>query len=232
MQKTARKNNKYSRIKTNLKISRRRKGLSPCKMQNGQFGSKIEIVKNWKWQKRAKNNSTRTSELFCAKNREKNTKYSRIKTNLKISHLSKSYTPWKAYSLCKTVYLSQKLKMSKTCGKRFYKNNRVILCKKPPEKNTKYWRIASYLKISLRRKGYSPCKGFSLWKMVSLGQKVKRPKTSVKRLYKNMRVVLCKKTAWKNTKYSRFETNLNISAKAIAHANVIAIAKWSVWVKN
>ena len=101
--------------------------------------------------------------------------------------------------------------MSKTCGKRFYKNNRVILCKKPPEKNTKYWRIASYLKISLRRKGYSPCKGFSLWKMVSLGQKVKRPKTSVKRLYKNMRVVLCKKTAWKNTKYSRFETNLNIS---------------------
>ena len=42
------------------------------------------------------------------------------------------------------------------------------------------------------------------------------------------------KTAPKNTKYSRNETILKIShlAKAIAYAKAIAIAKWSVWVKN
>ena len=43
-----------------------------------------------------------------------------------------------------------------------------------------------------------------------------------------------KKTAQKNTKYSRNDTILKIRplAKAIAHAKAIAFAKWSVWVKN
>mgnify|MGYP007094275826 CR=1 FL=1 len=42
------------------------------------------------------------------------------------------------------------------------------------------------------------------------------------------------KTARKNTKYLRNETNLSIGhlANAIAHAKAIAFAKWSVWVKN
>ena len=42
------------------------------------------------------------------------------------------------------------------------------------------------------------------------------------------------KTARKNTKYWRNETNLKMGhlAKAIAHAKSIAFAKWSVWVKN
>ena len=40
------------------------------------------------------------------------------------------------------------------------------------------------------------------------------------------------KTARKNSKYSRNETILKIGhlAKAIAHANAITFAKWSVWV--
>ena len=59
-------------------------------------------------------------------------------------------------------------------------------------------------------------------------------KTCEKRFDKNIRVVLCKKTARKNTKYSTNETILKIGylAKAIAHAQAIAFAKWSVWVKN
>ena len=70
--------------------------------------------------------------------------------------------------------------------------------------------------------------------MVSLGQKLKMPKTCEKRFYKNVRVVLCKKALEKTTKYSRNETILKIGhlAKAIAHAKAIAFAKWSVWVKN
>ena len=37
------------------------------------------------------------------------------------------------------------------------------------------------------------CKGSSLCKMVSLGQKLKMPKTCDKRLYKHVRLVLLKK---------------------------------------
>ena len=53
------------------------------------------------------------------------------------------------------------------------------------------------------------------------------PKTYEKLFYKNIRVVLCKKTARKNTKYYRNETIWKIGhlAKAIAHAKAIAFAK-------
>ena len=37
------------------------------------------------------------------------------------------------------------------------------------------------------------CKGYSLCKMLSLAQKLKMPKTCDKRLYKHIRLVLCKK---------------------------------------
>ena len=62
--------------------------------------------------------------------------------------------------------------------------------------------------------------------MVSLGQKLKMPKTYEKPSYKIIRVLLCKKTARKNTKYSRNETILKIGhlAKAIAHAKATAFA--------
>ena len=70
--------------------------------------------------------------------------------------------------------------------------------------------------------------------MVSLGQKLKMPKTCEKPPYKIIRVVLCKKTARKITKCSKNETVLQIGhlAKAIAHPKTIAPSKWLVWVKN
>ena len=70
--------------------------------------------------------------------------------------------------------------------------------------------------------------------MVSLGQKLKMPKTCEKLFHNNIRVVLCKKPLEKKTKDSRNETILKIGnlAKAIAHAKAIAFGKWSVWVKN
>ena len=69
--------------------------------------------------------------------------------------------------------------------------------------------------------------------MVSLGQKLKMPKTCKKQFYNNIRVVL-KKTAPKNTNYSRNETILKIGdpAKATAHVKAIGLAIWSVSVKN
>ena len=78
------------------------------------------------------------------------------------------------------------------------------------------------------------CKGYSLCKMVNLGQKLKIPKTCKKPFYKNIKVVLWNKQLKKNTKYSRNERSLQIGhlAKAIAHAKALAFAKWLVLLKN
>ena len=84
-------------------------------------------------------------------------------------------------------------------------------------------------------KGYSPCKGYRFCQMVSLGQKIKMPKTCEKPFYKNIRGFLCKKPLEQTTKYSRKARILKIShlAKAIVHAKaMIDFAKWSVMVTN
>ena len=65
-------------------------------------------------------------------------------------------------------------------------------------------------------------------------KKLKMPKTCKKTFYNNIKAILCKKTARRNTKYSGNETSLKIGhlAKAIAHGKAIAFAKWSALVKN
>ena len=103
----------------------------------------------------------------------------------------KGYSPCKGYSLCTMVILGQKLKMRKTCERPFNKNIRVVLCKKPLQKNTKYSRNELFWKSTILQR--RPCKGYSLWKMVSLGQKLKMPKTCEKLFHNDIRVVLCKK---------------------------------------
>ena len=64
--------------------------------------------------------------------------------------------------------------------------------------------------------------------MLTLGQKLKFQETCQSPFYKSFEVVLCKKTALKNTKYSRNERFLRIGH----HAKPIAFAKLSLWVKN
>ena len=66
--------------------------------------------------------------------------------------------------------------------------------------------------------------------MISLGQKLKMPKT----ILQEEQCCSGQKTARKSTKYWRNETILKIGhlAKAIAHAKAIAFANWSVWIKN
>ena len=110
----------------------------------------------------------------------------------------KGYSPCKGYSLCKMVSLGQKLKMRKTCEKPFYKNIRVVLCKKPLEKNTKYSKKWDDFENRPSCKGYSPCKGYSLCKMVSLGQKLKMPKTCEKPFYKKLELFCAKNRSKKH----------------------------------
>ena len=113
----------------------------------------------------------------------KNTKYSRNESILKIGHHA-----CKGYSLCKILTLGQKLKFQKTCQNPFYKSFIVLLCKKPLKKNTKYSRNESILK-----NGHHACKGYSLCKIITLGQKLKFQKTCQNPFYKSFIVVLCKK---------------------------------------
>ena len=86
-------------------------------------------LKSKNFKKHVKIHSTNHLELFSAKNRSKNTKYSRNERILKIGHpASKGYIP------CKILTLAQKLKFQKPCQNPFYKSFRVVLCKKPLKK--------------------------------------------------------------------------------------------------
>ena len=87
-----------------------------------------------KMPKNEKNHSTRTLQLFCAKNRSQKHKIFVKLGNIENRPFGKGYSPSKGYSLCKMVSLGQKLKISKTCEKSFYKNIRVNICKKPLQK--------------------------------------------------------------------------------------------------
>ena len=122
------------------------------------------------------------------KTAQKNTKYSRNKSILKIGHHA-----CKGYSPCKILTWAQKLKFQKPCQHPFYKSFRVVLCKKTPAKNTKYSRNESILKI-----GHHACKGYSPCKILNLAQKFKFQKTCQNPFFKSFTVVLCKKPSKKH----------------------------------
>ena len=170
--KTAGKNTKYSRNETILKIGHLAKAID--------FAKWWVLVKNSNGQKRAKNDSTITLELFFAKNRCKKHQI------FEKWDYFENRPSCKGYRLCKMVSLGEKFKSPKTCEKRFYKHVRVVLCKKPLKKN----QILEKWDHFATRPSW---KGYRLCKMVSLVQKFKWLKTCEKRFYKHVRIVLCKK---------------------------------------
>ena len=76
------KNTKYSRNETILKIGHHAKAIAHAKSSLW--------LKNFNFKKHVKIYSTNHSQLFSAKNRSKNTKYSRNETILKIGHHAKA----------------------------------------------------------------------------------------------------------------------------------------------
>ena len=87
----------------------------------------VSLGQNSRDQKRAKNDSTSTLELFCAKNRLK-----KHQIFEKWDHFE-NRPSCKGYRLCKMVSLGQKFKWPETCEKWLCKHVRVVLCKKPLE---------------------------------------------------------------------------------------------------
>ena len=122
---------------------------------------------------------------------------------------------------CKILTLGQKLKFQKTCQNPFYKSFTMVLCKKPLQKNTKYSRNETILKIGYHTKAKCPCK------ILTLGQKLKFHKTCQNPFYKSFTIVLCKKPFPKHTKYSTNETILKIGhhAKAKCPCKILTLGQ-------
>ena len=135
MQKTAGKNTIYSRNEFILRLGHLVKGID--------FAKWSVCLKNSNGQKRARNDSTSTLELFCAKHRWK-----KHQIFEKWDHFE-TRPSCKGYRLCKMVSLAQKFKWPKTCEKRFYKHVRVVLCEKPLEKTPNIGEIRPFWKSAI-----------------------------------------------------------------------------------
>ena len=142
-------------------------------MQNPHFGSKIKIPKNM---------SKSILQIICSfsvqKTAPNNTKYSKNETILKIGHHAKA---------CKILTLGQKSKFQKTCQNLSYKSFPVVLCKKPLQTTLNIGEMRPFLQYRPSWKGYSLCK------ILTLGQKLKFQETCRNQFYKSFPVVLCKK---------------------------------------
>ena len=115
--------------------------------------------------------------------------------------------------------MGQKLKFQKTCQNPFYKSFRVVLCKNPLEKTQIFEKLDHF-------ENQPSCKGYSLSKILTLGQKLKNQNTCQNLFYKSFRVVVCEKRLEK-TLYSRNETILKIGhyAKAICLGKILTLGQ-------
>ena len=104
----------------------------------------------------------------------------------------------KGYSPCKILTLGQKLKFQKTCQNPFYKSFRVVLCKKHSKKHQIFQKWDHF-------ENRPSCKGYSPYKILTLGQKWKFQKTCQNPFYKSFRVVLCKKRSKKHQIFQKWD---------------------------
>ena len=94
------------------------------------------------------------------------------------------------YSPCEMdmVSLGQKLKIRRRCEKQLYDHIRVVVYRKPLQKHLIFEKREHYL----NGQNWPRCMSYSPCKIVSLGQKLKMPKTCEKGIEDHIRVVVCK----------------------------------------
>ena len=154
VQKTARKNTKYSRNETILKIGHFAKAID--------FPKRSVWVKNSNGQNRAKNDSASTLELFCAKNRCK-----KHQIFEKWDHFE-NRPSWKGYRFCKNDQFESKTQMAKNVRKAILQARYSCSVQKTARENTKYSRKENILKIGHLA---IDCAKWSVWVQNSKGQK-------------------------------------------------------------
>ena len=170
-----------------------------------------------------KKHSTRTLELFCAENRSKKHQILEKGDDFESRPSCKGFSPCKGYSLCKMVSLGEKLKIPKTCEKAFHKNIRVVLCKKPLEKNTKYSKNETIMKIGHLAKAIAHAKAlrFGKWSVW-----IKNWKCQKKAIYRSFRVVLCKKPLEKNPTIQKMRQEKTPNIRKMRKFWKLALSPW------
>ena len=155
----------------------------------------VSLAQNLQWPETCEKDSTTTLQLFIAKNRwKKHHIFEKI-------DLFENRPSCKGYRLCKMVSLGESFKWPKTREKRFYKDARVLLCKKPLEKTPNIREMRPF-KIQHLAKAIDFAK-WSAWVKNSNGEKrVKKDSTSTLELF-------CAKSRWKKhhifEKWDNFE---------------------------
>ena len=99
------------------------------------------------------------------------------------------WPPSKGYRLCKIVTLGQKLKMHKNMLKTFLQHIADVYAKNGSKKQLIFEKWEHFENCQK----WPPSKGYSLSKIVTLGQKLKMHKNMLKTFLQHIAVVLCKK---------------------------------------
>ena len=152
----------------------------------GHHAQAIALAKSSLWVKNSnsKNHvkifSLNHLELFCAKYRSKKPQI------FEKWHHFQNRPSCKGYSLCKILTLGQKLELQKHV-KIHSTNHLELFCAKYRSKKPQIFKKWDFFE------NRPLCKGYSLCKILTLGQKLKSPKTCQNPFYKSFRVVLCKK---------------------------------------
>ena len=123
-------------------------------------------------------------------------------------------------------HFGSKIKIPKNMSKSSLQIIYSCSVQKTAPKNTKYLGNESILKIGHHH--HHACKGYSTCKILTLAQKLKFQKTCQNPFYKSFTVVLCKKTAPKNTKYSRNESILKFghhACKGYSPCKILTLAQ-------
>ena len=108
----------------------------------------------------------------------------------------------KAIAHAKYSLWVKKLKLPKTCEKRFYKHIRVVLCKKNGSKKQLIFEKWEHFENGQK---WPQCKGYSPCKILTLGQKIKLPKTCEKRFYKHIKLFYAKNGSKKQLIFEKWE---------------------------
>ena len=199
----------------NGQIYPRRKGYSPCKMVS--LGEKLKMPK-----RSEKLLYDHIRGLVCKKPLHKSFKIRKMKLFWKWPKLKKNAKVIIAFGQWSVWFKIWKCQKG---AKNDCTTTLELLCAK---NQSKIHLIFQKWEHFQNGQNWPPRNGYSPYKMVSFGQKLKMPKRTLE--------LFCAKKPLQKTPNIREmnETILKIVhlAKAIAHAMAIAFAKWSVWIKN
>ena len=145
VQKTARKDNKYSRNQRILKVGHLAKPIAHTKPI--AFAKWSVWVKNQEFQKHAKNHFTKTLQLFCAKKPLEKTSNIREMSQFAKSAILQSLQPMQRLQPLQNGQFGSKIKNVKNMQKTILHKHQSCFVQKTAQKNNKYSRNERILKV-------------------------------------------------------------------------------------